>query len=719
MRKSIMDNMEKEIKKDIGNDIKKEDTAKKKHGAFFWFVLTCIFSFIAGSSILIVSVFWDHRMYDSTKQFRKNCEERLLTGYSVYALSDFSDDFNMSELKDTNFQYAVYKTGDPASVDITDPASFLVCTIPEDVLEQESDKLFRYSATLGPDSYFNWNIDNIWNCYGYVISNHLYSQENTPEKNVITDIVYIWNTDRAYIISGGYYFPVNIFFEDKEGNRVFDVRGMVNSARDGWLENYRDYYALIDAGLETDMYVDIREIQVSGSGVLAGYVSCEELAEWYMDFTTWTVNIYRNSDVSDKPAEGEDYYLIARAAEPLNTASDDLFAKSAPVIDLAVSFRYLPIVLAVIFSLLAVMTFICFVIRFFAWVGRGWKKIRYQWRGNVGLLLRLIAICAVFGIIELIFAGISIAGYSLEAALFFWCITVLLAKAVFILFALQLNRIAMGAERMASGDIGTPVDTKHMLFDFKKIGENINSAGIGMERAVQDRMKSERFKTELISNVSHDIKTPLTSIISYVELLKQQPEGEAPDPEYLDALERQSVKLKKLLEDLIEASKAQTGNLKAELVPCNVNMILHQVIGEYEEKLAANNIELKIRMPEEDVNIMADNQHLQRVLDNLFTNISKYSQPGTRAYLNLSGGSDEAVIELKNTSREPLNMTSDELLERFARGDSSRGSEGNGLGLSIAQSLTELMNGKLRLVVDGDLFKIILLFPRIGDQTPD
>lgn len=715
MRKSTMDNMEKEIKKDIVKDNKKEDALKKKHGAFFWFVLTCIFSFIAGSSILIVSVFWDHRMYDSTKQFRKSCEERILTGYSVYALSDFSDDLNLSELKDTNFQYAVYKTDDPASVDITDPASFMVCTIPEDVLKQDSDRLFRYSATLGPNSYFNWNIDNIWNCYGYIISNHLYAGDDQYEKHTINEIIYIWNTDRAYILSDGYYFPVNIFFEDREGERVYNVREMVNSSRDGWLENYRDYYALID-GAEAETYVDIREIHVSGSGVLAGYNSSDELSDWNMDFTTWTVNTYRNGSDNERPTGGEDYYLIARVADPLNTASDDLFAKSAPVIDLAISLRYLPIAIAGIFSLLAFMTFICFVIRFFSWIGKIWKKIRYQWRGNVNLLLRLIAICTVFGIVELIFAGISIAGYSLEAAVFFWCVTVLLAMAVFLIFALQLNRIAKGAERMASGDIGTPVDTRHMLFDFKKIGENINSAGIGMERAVQDRMKSERFKTELISNVSHDIKTPLTSIISYVELLKQQPEGAAPDPEYLDALERQSVKLKKLLEDLIEASKAQTGNLKADLVPCNVNMILHQVIGEYEEKLAANNIELKIRMPEEDVNIMADNQHLQRVLDNLFTNISKYSQPGTRAYLNLSGGSDEAVIELKNTSREPLNMTSDELLERFARGDSSRGSEGNGLGLSIAQSLTELMNGKLRLVVDGDLFKIILLFPRIGDQ---
>ena len=144
-------------------------------------------------------------------------------------------------------------------------------------------------------------------------------------------------------------------------------------------------------------------------------------------------------------------------------------------------------------------------------------------------------------------------------------------------------------------------------------------------------------------------------------------------------------------------------------------MVLHQVIGEYEERLASQELILKIHVPEEPVNIMADTKHLQRVLDNLLVNAAKYSQPGTRVYINLTGGTDNAAIEIKNTSREPLNLTSDELLERFTRGDSSRGSEGNGLGLSIAQSLMELMNGKLNLVVDGDLFKVILLFPRVTD----
>jgi signal transduction histidine kinase len=268
---------------------------------------------------------------------------------------------------------------------------------------------------------------------------------------------------------------------------------------------------------------------------------------------------------------------------------------------------------------------------------------------------------------------------------------------------------------MAEGNLESPVDTKHMFYDFKTIGECINSTGAGLEIAVNERMKSERFKTELISNVSHDIKTPLTSIISYVELLKEQPAGEPANPEYLETLERQSVKLKKLLEDLIEASKASTGNLKAELEPCNVNTVLYQVIGEYEEKLSASQLDLRVNVPEEPISIMADTKHLQRVLDNLFINVSKYSQPGTRVYVNLSAGSDETAIEIKNTSKEPLNMTTDELLERFARGDSSRGSEGNGLGLSIAQSLMELMNGKLKLVVDGDLFKVILLFPRITE----
>ena len=229
-------------------------------------------------------------------------------------------------------------------------------------------------------------------------------------------------------------------------------------------------------------------------------------------------------------------------------------------------------------------------------------------------------------------------------------------------------------------------------------------------------MKSEHFQTELITNVSHDIKTPLTSIINYVDLLGKERLDNPKAQEYLEVLSRQSARLKKLIEHLIEASKASTGNLKVELEICDAQVTLVQTIGEYEEKLAQGQIELQIREPDEPVRIKADSRHLWRVFDNLMNNICKYAQPGTRAYVNLERVGDQACITFRNISREPLNITSEELLERFVRGDRSRSMEGNGLGLSIARSLTELMGGKLELTVDGDLFKVVLTFLVINDE---
>ena len=185
--------------------------------------------------------------------------------------------------------------------------------------------------------------------------------------------------------------------------------------------------------------------------------------------------------------------------------------------------------------------------------------------------------------------------------------------------------------------------------------------------------------------------------------------------EYLEVLSRQSARLKKLIEDLIEASKASTGNLKVIMEVCDAQVTLVQTIGEYEEKLAQGQIELQIREPEEQIKIQADSRHLWRVFDNLMNNICKYAQPGTRAYVNLGRSEDLAYITFRNISREPLNITSEELMERFVRGDSSRTTEGNGLGLSIAKSLTELMGGTLELTVDGDLFKVELIFSVIND----
>ena len=281
------------------------------------------------------------------------------------------------------------------------------------------------------------------------------------------------------------------------------------------------------------------------------------------------------------------------------------------------------------------------------------------------------------------------------------------------LFALQLRKLQKEGEALASGDMSAQVDTTWMYWDIKRHAENLNSIGDGMAAAVDKQLKSERLKTELITNVSHDIKTPLTSIINYVDLLQHEHTPEQ-EEEYLAVLKRQAFKLKKLTEDLVEASKATTGNLPVNAVRCSMNELLAQVEGEYGDKLSAAELTLVSVMPEKELFCNVDGALMWRVIDNLLSNICKYAQNGTRVYLTLEKTGGDAVVTFKNTSRAALNIPAEELMERFVRGDSSRSTEGNGLGLSIAQSLTELQGGKMSLAIDGDLFKAILRFPTVA-----
>ena len=284
--------------------------------------------------------------------------------------------------------------------------------------------------------------------------------------------------------------------------------------------------------------------------------------------------------------------------------------------------------------------------------------------------------------------------------------------------AVCLRRLQKAGEKIAAGSLTEPVDTRGMTGDFKKFGETLGSIGDGLSRAVDERMKSERMKTELITNVSHDIKTPLTSIINYVDLLKkEEPENETVR-QYLDILDRQSTRLKKLIEDLVEASKASTGNISVELAPCEVGILLEQTVGEYAERLEASNLTPILSLPEEPVRIYADARRMWRVFDNLMNNICKYAQSGTRAYLELAVIGSRAVITFKNISKDRLTTAGEELTERFVRGDSSRNTEGSGLGLSIAQSLIELQGGRLMITTDGDLFKATVSFDVYTEETP-
>ena len=277
----------------------------------------------------------------------------------------------------------------------------------------------------------------------------------------------------------------------------------------------------------------------------------------------------------------------------------------------------------------------------------------------------------------------------------------------------MLLKLENTSKKLATGDMSATVNTKFFFGTFKRQGEQLNSIKQGISQAVEDKMKSERFKTELITNVSHDIKTPLTSIINYVDLLGKEDLQNDTAKEYLQIISKNSDRLKKLVVDLVDASKASSGVLTVDMQPMNIDVLLEQIAGEYMERLSVNHLDLIIRKPEESIQIMADGQRIYRVFDNLMNNICKYALENTRVYLILEKQENNAVIYFKNISATELDMSADDLMERFVRGDKSRNTEGSGLGLSIAESLTKLQNGEFEIQLDGDLFKVIITFPTI------
>ena len=300
---------------------------------------------------------------------------------------------------------------------------------------------------------------------------------------------------------------------------------------------------------------------------------------------------------------------------------------------------------------------------------------------EIPLVWKTLLFLGITGILELIF-------YFEADALLFVERGILAVLVLYI--ALQMRRLQKGGEALAQGDLQYRVDTKGMVLDLKKHGEDLNS---------------------MITNVSHDIKTPLTSIINYADLIGKEKSSTKKTKEYAEVLTRQANRLKRLLDDLVEASKASTGNLEVDLIPCDAATFVTQAIGEYEDKLRQNKLTLITSVPDKQLSILADGRRMWRIFDNLMNNICKYALSGTRVYLSLEEIDGHAVFTFKNTSRDALNISEEELMERFTRGDKSRNTEGNGLGLSIARSMAELQKGELKLQIDGDLFKAILSFP--------
>lgn len=264
-----------------------------------------------------------------------------------------------------------------------------------------------------------------------------------------------------------------------------------------------------------------------------------------------------------------------------------------------------------------------------------------------------------------------------------------------------------------NGKTDINLDEMEFYAEDKEIAKHVNDIAGGLSNAINERLKSERLKTELITNVSHDIKTPLTSIINYIDLLKKENiQGEKAN-EYLNILDNKSQRLKKLTEDLVEASKASSGSIKLNLEKLNVNELIKQVSGEFEDKFKTNNLQEIITLPEKDIFIEADSRYMYRILENMYSNISKYAMEGTRVYVDIEEKDNKVLIQLKNVSSQKLNISADELMQRFVRGEASRNTEGSGLGLSIARSLTELQQGKFNIYLDGDLFKVTIEFGQI------
>lgn len=367
-----------------------------------------------------------------------------------------------------------------------------------------------------------------------------------------------------------------------------------------------------------------------------------------------------------------------------------------------------------------VFTFLCFFWGYTSLVRR--IKAKSLWKGS------LTHAVIVFGRRVMDARSVTVrAGILFFAFLFFQWTAILVRSGTTVLLALAADiaaawlvfssamakhRIKKGIEEIASGNLEHRIELDGLRGADRELAEKVNDIGSGLNRAVDEAMRNERLKTDLITNVSHDIKTPLTSIINYVDILKRSNIADEKIRGYLDILEAKAQRLKTLTEDVVEASKVSSGNISLEYMDVDLRELVQQTEGELAEKFAARSLTVVLNMPDEPAVIHVDGRRMWRVLENIFGNAAKYAMPGTRVYADLSVTDDQVVFALKNVSEQQLNFSADELTERFIRGDISRSTEGSGLGLSIAKSLTTMQGGEFELYLDGDLFRVNIQFPR-------
>lgn len=346
------------------------------------------------------------------------------------------------------------------------------------------------------------------------------------------------------------------------------------------------------------------------------------------------------------------------------------------------------------------------IYRMFIWA----TNLMTDFFSNSKLIVKLGIIYGGFVLIFFILMLMSASYYDFGFPIFLLVILVCFAFVKLYNYIKKIYKVKDAIKNIYEGNNEITLNPDEMRGELKEVSVHVNDIAGGFSNAIQESIKSERFKTELITNVSHDIKTPLTSIINYVDLLKQEKIDNDKANEYIQILEQKSQRLKKLTEDLVEASKASSGNVKLEMEKINIVELIKQATGEFEDKFEEKNLKIITQMPDNEVNIMADNRYIYRVIENLFSNISKYALDNSRVYIDVIKENGKAIITIKNISKDSLNITADELMQRFVRGDKSRTTEGSGLGLSISKSLTEIQKGTFTTQIDGDLFKVEIIF---------
>ena len=345
------------------------------------------------------------------------------------------------------------------------------------------------------------------------------------------------------------------------------------------------------------------------------------------------------------------------------------------------------------------------------WIGKCSGKLAYFVRAfsrNTAEKIKVLLVGGAFLFLQFLIIGCVFSGAGV------FLLALMAVDVAAMIFAIRkadgLDLIMDGLKKISDGELQYKIKTDTLTGKQKVMAEYINNIGSGLDAAVENSLKKERMQTELITNVSHDLKTPLTSIINYVDLMKRENPTDPKIQEYLRILDEKSQRLKVLTEDVVEASKASTGNIKLEMNDIDFVEMVQQVIGEFEEKFQEKNLTMMVHFTDEPSIIYADGQRMWRVLENVFGNVVKYAMEGTRVYAEISNRNKKVTFSLKNISAQPLNISADELTERFIRGDVARNTEGSGLGLSIAKSLTELQGGEFKLYLDGDLFKVMITF---------